>query len=125
MSTTITGGSTTITLTKSVSFIVSPIRKNLDFVHVPYTDLTIVRNRGYVDEVGILSVTETFSDISTAQAFISNIGVLLGEVCTVNHDGSASYTEMILEGHNDMGIEPNNYPGFHVSIVLNFRRPSR
>ena len=112
----------TLTITKDFDLDDGVLRKEIEVVHIPFTDFTFKRNQGKVLKPITAAGVETFDTLAEANSFKDRAESFFGLLCTITHDRLAPSG---IKGRaievNIPKIDTNFCPGFHIawSIVFN------
>ena len=112
-----------ITLAQGYRLSVGGSSRNLQEVHIPFTDVTFLRDMGLQSTAVRAEGLETFSDLATATTFTFRIANMEGQGIKIEHERltvSGGFDAECI-ATNRPGIKTNKTPGFHVVWTADFR----
>jgi len=112
-----------ITLAQGYILSIGSFARNLEEIHIPFTDVTFLRNQGLQSAVIAAQGLETFPDLSSATTFKINIALMEGQDVVVEHERLRGPGGIPFEciSTNRPGVNTNKTPGFHVIWQATFR----
>jgi len=114
-------GGQTLTILDGFRFDKDILKRGLATVHIPFTNVSFLRNRGRIEAAHIANGLETFGTAAAADSFRDQVEELQGLECVIDHDNlSANETTTAFALTTQAVVDTNIFPGYHVTWSIPF-----